>query len=69
MNNVAEIRIDAQKYLLHSRRPVPKRVPGIGAWNGILLAATHLGVITNVKNLSKIALIKPFQTLKLYRLL
>lgn len=48
INNVAEIRIDAQKYLLHCRRPVPKRVSGIGAWNGLLQAATYLGIITNV---------------------
>lgn len=48
LNNLAEIRIDAKKYLQHSRRPIPKRVGGIGAWNGILQAATYLGVITNV---------------------
>lgn len=47
INNVAEIRIDAQKYLLHSRRPIPKTVSGIGAWNGVLQAATYLGIITN----------------------
>lgn len=48
INNIAEIRIDAQKFLLHNRRPIPKRISGIGAWNGILQAATYLGIVTNV---------------------
>lgn len=50
LNNLAEIRIDAQKYLFNCRRPVPKRVAGIGAWHGILQASTYLGVVTNVSN-------------------
>lgn len=52
LNNLAEIRIDAQKYLFRYRRPIPKRVSGIGAWNGILQGATYLGVITNVSNVT-----------------
>lgn len=48
LNNIAEIRTDAKKFLYNSRRPVPSLVSGLGAWNGILQAVTYLGVITNV---------------------
>lgn len=50
ISNIAEIRIDAQKFLMHNQRAVPKKVSGIGAWNGILQYATYLGIVTNVIN-------------------
>lgn len=46
--NVIEIRIDAYKLTRWSRRPVPARVPGIGAWNSILSTLSYIGIITNV---------------------
>lgn len=46
--NVAEIRLDATKFTKYYRRPVPKRLPGIGAWSGIIQMITILGTIANV---------------------
>ncbi|XP_063709407.1 anoctamin-1-like [Culicoides brevitarsis] len=47
INNVFEMRLDAKKYLLHFRRPVPKRVKDIGHWNNILQLICRMSVITN----------------------
>lgn len=49
LNNIAEIRIDAKNCLCKHRRPVPKRVSGIGAWNGIMQSLTYISIITNVR--------------------
>lgn len=46
--NIVEIRLDARKLTKYYRRPVPRRLPGIGAWGGIMQAITILGTITNV---------------------
>lgn len=48
LNNLAEVRIDAKKFLLNYRRPIPCLVSGLGAWNGIFQAVTYMGVVTNV---------------------
>lgn len=47
INNLFEMRLDAKKYLLHFRRPVPKRVKDIGHWNNILQMICRISVITN----------------------
>lgn len=48
LNNIIEIRLDAYKLTNHYRRPIPKQVPGLGAWLDIIKIMTHLGTITNV---------------------
>lgn len=48
LNNIVEIRLDAQKMIVQSRRPIAERVEDIGTWYGILETITHLAVITNV---------------------
>uniref|UniRef100_A0A0W0GAX1 Putative IST2-Plasma membrane protein n=1 Tax=Moniliophthora roreri TaxID=221103 RepID=A0A0W0GAX1_MONRR len=47
INNILEIRSDAFKIATHSRRPVPCRVEGIGAWLDVLGWLVWLGSITN----------------------
>lgn len=48
INNLMEQRLDAFKFVMRFRRPVPKKVSGIGSWNGILLGMTYLSTVTNV---------------------
>lgn len=48
-NNIFEIRVDASKLIKNFRRPVPKKVSGLGAWFSILQGVTYLGVVTNVR--------------------
>lgn len=43
-----ELRLDALKLVTRYRRPVPKKMSGIGAWKDILVSITHLSVATNV---------------------
>jgi hypothetical protein len=47
LNNVIEVRLDAYKYVVASRRAVPKRAEDIGAWYGILDVVSKLAVVTN----------------------
>lgn len=47
LNNVYEMRSDAKKYLLHYRRPVPKRVKDIGYWTSIMETVCRVSVLTN----------------------
>ncbi|XP_074860238.1 anoctamin-7 isoform X2 [Carettochelys insculpta] len=47
LNNWAEIRLDAQKFVCEYRRPVAERAQGIGIWFYILEVITHLAVISN----------------------
>jgi anoctamin-1 len=48
LNNVFEMRLDAKKFLVYYRRPVPRRVPNIGVWFKILNIVSRLAVISNV---------------------
>ena len=48
LNNWVEIRLDAQKFLCETRRPVPERCANIGIWFTILETLAHLAVISNV---------------------
>ncbi|KAJ8985729.1 hypothetical protein NQ317_014380 [Molorchus minor] len=47
LNNFVEIRVDSYKMTRSIRRPVPRRVTGLGAWYGILQGITYIGVATN----------------------
>lgn len=47
VNNVFEMRLDARKFLLYYRRPVPRRAPNIGVWFRILSVLGRLAVISN----------------------
>ncbi|XP_037075179.1 anoctamin-7-like isoform X2 [Pollicipes pollicipes] len=47
LNNWVEIRLDAQKFLCETRRPVPERCANIGIWFTILETLAHLAVISN----------------------
>jgi len=48
LNNWVEIRLDAQKFVCHTRRGVPERAGDIGMWFKILQYLAHIAVITNV---------------------
>lgn len=48
LNNILEMRLDAQKLLTFYRRPVTQRVRNIGVWYRILDSIGKLSVITNV---------------------
>ncbi|KAL0266430.1 UNVERIFIED_CONTAM: hypothetical protein PYX00_008965 [Menopon gallinae] len=47
LNNWVEIRLDAQKFVCHTRRGVPERTEDIGMWFKILQYLAHIAVITN----------------------
>ncbi|XP_040579928.1 anoctamin-5 isoform X2 [Lepeophtheirus salmonis] len=47
INNVVEIRLDANKYVTSMRRPLSQRTESIGAWQEILQAITYISVIFN----------------------
>ena len=48
LNNWLEIRIDAQKFVCETRRPVADRAQDIGVWFTIMDALAHMAVISNV---------------------
>ena len=48
LNNWVEIRLDAQKFIRDTRRPVAERAENIGIWFKILHMLAHLAVISNV---------------------
>ena len=50
LNNWVEIRLDAYKYIVTTRRPVAERAQDIGAWYAILEFVSKLAVVTNVSN-------------------
>ncbi|KAM6977247.1 anoctamin-7 [Aplochiton taeniatus] len=47
LNNWAEVRLDAHKFVCEYRRPVAERAQNIGVWFSILEAMSHLSVIVN----------------------
>ncbi|XP_023932129.1 anoctamin-7 isoform X5 [Lingula anatina] len=47
MNNWIEIRLDAQKFVTETRRPVAERAQDIGVWFSILDGLAQLAVISN----------------------
>ena len=48
LNNILEIRLDANKMITTKRRPLAFRAQDIGAWQGILQSVTYLSIATNV---------------------
>lgn len=50
LNNLIELRLDAYKLMRNYRRPVPRRLSGLGAWKGILQAITYISTVTNVRH-------------------
>ncbi|CRK98840.1 CLUMA_CG011990, isoform A [Clunio marinus] len=46
VNNIFELRLDARKFLMYFRRPVPRRVSDIGIWLGVMNVLGRLSVIT-----------------------
>jgi len=47
LNNIFELRIDAQKLVRHYRRPIGIRVNGIGVWGTIVEGIVKIGVLSN----------------------
>ncbi|XP_065225238.1 anoctamin-2-like [Planococcus citri] len=47
LNNIFELRLDARKILKYYKRPVPHRVPNIGAWYRILDVVGKIAVVSN----------------------
>ncbi|CAH0385138.1 unnamed protein product [Bemisia tabaci] len=47
LNNIFEMRLDAQKFLRFYRRPVPHRAPNIGVWFRILDVLGKISVVSN----------------------
>ena len=54
INNIFEIRIDADKLITTKQRPIGERAQDIGAWFSILKAITYLSVVTNVRQFSNV---------------
>ena len=57
INNFVEIRGDAFKLAVNSRRPVPQRVDSIGAWAEAIGWISYLGALTNA---SLVYLLRPY---------
>ncbi|CDW55778.1 anoctamin [Trichuris trichiura] len=47
LNNIIEVRVDAYKYVVSYRRPLPARAKDLGVWMHILVGISRLAVITN----------------------
>ncbi|MCP9261621.1 Anoctamin [Dirofilaria immitis] len=47
LNNIFEIRVDAYKYVVATRRPVPERARDIGIWLPILSMISRISVLVN----------------------
>jgi hypothetical protein len=48
INNIVEIRLDAYKFVVSYRRPMPATGKDLGVWSDILNAISKLAVLTNV---------------------
>uniref|UniRef100_A0A0N5BL02 Anoctamin n=1 Tax=Strongyloides papillosus TaxID=174720 RepID=A0A0N5BL02_STREA len=47
LNNIIEVRIDAQKFVCTFRRPMPAHAKNIGVWEGILSGISYTAVLVN----------------------
>ncbi|PAA80631.1 hypothetical protein BOX15_Mlig014212g1 [Macrostomum lignano] len=47
INNLVEIRLDARKLVIGTRRPLPERAQSIGIWFSMMKFVAHLAVISN----------------------
>lgn len=50
IGNILELRLDAYKLTNQYRRPIPKQVPGMGAWLDVMQIITYIGTVINVSN-------------------
>ena len=50
-NNIFEIRIDSNKLICETRRPIADRAQDLGIWFNILDAVAKIAVISNVRKL------------------
>lgn len=48
INNLLELRIDANKLVRHYRRPIGIRVKDIGVWSNIVDGITKVAILSNV---------------------
>lgn len=48
LNNVFEIRLDAYKFIVTTRRPIPAQAKNIGIWITILDLLSKIAVLCNV---------------------
>ncbi len=48
INNILEIRLDAYKFVVATRRPMPARARDLGVWLSILDGVSKIAVLTNV---------------------
>lgn len=55
LNNVVEIRLDAQKFVCSTRRTVGHQAKNIGIWLRILEFLVHLAVISNVSQSNRLS--------------
>lgn len=49
LNNIFEMRLDAQKFLKYYRRPVPSRAKDIGVWFHIMSVLGRIAVVSSVR--------------------
>ncbi|GJQ83749.1 hypothetical protein Trydic_g15877 [Trypoxylus dichotomus] len=62
--NLIELRLSAYSLIRKTRRPVPRRLAGLGAWNGVIAATTYFSVFFNA---IMIAFTTEFVSRELYR--
>lgn len=48
LNNIFEIRLDAYKFVVNTRRPIPAQARNIGIWMTILDLLSNVAVLCNV---------------------
>ena len=53
-NNIFEIRIDSNKLICETRRPIADRAQDLGIWFNILDAVAKIAVISNVRKLLRL---------------
>lgn len=63
LNNILEIRVDAYKYVVTTRLPIPERARDIGIWLPILSMISKTAVLVNVSFIFKKHLICCFSQL------
>lgn len=62
LNNIVEIRLDAQKFVCSTRRTVGHQAKNIGIWLKILKFLAHLAVISNVNKRYQATTLKVYPT-------
>lgn len=48
INNILEVRLDAYKFVVANRRPIPERAHDLGVWLRIIEVISKAAVLTNV---------------------